>query len=319
MKGSGIYNRYCYFCHGYQGNARTVAAEFLSPPPRDFTDPRNLDPAGMIETIRNGSANTAMKPFRDILSEDEIKAVARYAYDAFALCASVPAGYHTVENGWENHRERYEAAYPFVLGEISPERSEPSLSEEERRGRALYRQACVICHERDRTRRSGERPGDDGHDHATASSAPVAMPGAIAAVAGPVSGAGTQGAEAAQNAEGYGYGLGDGPHDQPRTIPNLTPFEDKGEHLYLDNCAYCHAADGTGLNWIGSFLEPHPPDFTDPEATAEFTDDSMRDAILDGVPQTSMPAFRQVMTDEEVSAIIAYMNRAFLGRGIHDD
>ena len=36
-RGRAIYNFRCYFCHGYAGDARTLAAGMLSPSPRDFT------------------------------------------------------------------------------------------------------------------------------------------------------------------------------------------------------------------------------------------------------------------------------------------
>lgn len=314
QRGGRVYNRYCYFCHGYQGNARTVAAEFLSPPPRDFTDPQGLEPTKMAETIRNGRTGTAMKPFGDILTDAEIEAVARYAYDTFALCGEAPTAYHTVENGWADHRERYEAAYPFVLGEIPADGGDDVLSADQRQGRELYRRTCVICHEKDRMRRRDDRASHDRHGHEADAATRLAANDTVVSDADGIL-SGTEAAAAGdKHDEGYGYGLGNGPHDQPPAIPDLTPFEDKGEHLYLDNCAYCHAADGTGLNWIGTFLQPHPPDLTDRRVTAGYTDESIRRAILDGLPDTSMPAFRTVVSDEEVAAIIAYMNRAFLGR-----
>lgn len=268
----------------------------------------------MAETIRNGRANTAMKPFRDILTDDDIKAVAAYAYDSFALCGTVPTAYHTVENGWFDHRNRYGAAYPFVLGDIPPDGPDGPLDTEQRQGRELYRRACVICHEKDRMRRPESRAGHEGRRHDAGAGTRVAANDAIMVDAASTQGQKETAEKQESHDEGYGYGLGNGPHDQPPAIPDLTPFEDKGEHLYLDNCAYCHAGDGTGLNWIGTFLQPHPPNLTDPAITAGYTDESIREAILDGLPQTSMPAFRTVMTEEEVAAIIAYLNRAFLGR-----
>lgn len=259
----------------------------------------------MAETIRDGRPGTAMKPFRDILSTEEIRAVARYAYTAFARCGSAPAGYHTIENGWTDHESRYEAAYPYVLGRIPADRPDAELNADERRGRELYRRACVICHEKDGMRSAVIRTGDqeisygpEGNARPEDSSSPEF-----------VKEAGSEYRE-----EGYGYGTGKGPHDRPPNLPDLTPFEDRGEHLYLDNCAYCHAGDGTGMNWIGTFLQPHPPDFTDARVTARYSDESMRNAILDGLPDTSMPAFRSVLEEEEVAAVVAYMKRAFLAR-----
>ncbi len=32
-----IYNFRCYFCHGYSGDAKTLASTYLKPQPRDFT------------------------------------------------------------------------------------------------------------------------------------------------------------------------------------------------------------------------------------------------------------------------------------------
>ena len=43
--GRALYDRHCYFCHGYSGDARTAAAAALEPPPRDFT-------AGMLPRER---------------------------------------------------------------------------------------------------------------------------------------------------------------------------------------------------------------------------------------------------------------------------
>ncbi len=289
-----------------------MAAEFLSPAPRDFTNPRDLDPVKMATTIRDGRKDTAMKPFRGILSAAEIEAVARYAYDAFTLCQAEPTAYHTVANGWPDHRERYEVAYPFVLGEIPLEVAEERLDAEQRRGRALYDKACVICHERDRNRAADA--GHENHRHAEHGETRVAAGDTVATDAMTIAAAESEKADGADHGESYGYGLGNGPHDTPPAIADLTPFEDRGEHLYLDNCAYCHAADGTGKNWIGGFLDPNPPDLNDPAVTAGYTDESIATAIRDGLANTSMPAFRAVMDDEEVAAIIAYLNRAFLGR-----
>jgi cytochrome c oxidase cbb3-type subunit III len=35
-RGRAIYNYRCYFCHGYSGDAKTLAASYLEPRPRDF-------------------------------------------------------------------------------------------------------------------------------------------------------------------------------------------------------------------------------------------------------------------------------------------
>ena len=286
-----------------------MAAEFLVPPPRDFTDPVDLAPEGIAEAIRNGRDGTAMKPFRGILGDEEIDAVAQYVFETFSICRLAPTNYHSVENGWPDHEKRYGPAFPFVLGEVPLDRPANLMTENERWGLSTYLSACVTCHERDGTRQ----------DEAT----PFAVVGVAAASSTIAStgygfGKNAESDHAEGRDEGYGYGLGNGPHDKPLVIPDLTPFEDWGEHLYLDNCAYCHAADGTGRNWIGTFLVPQPPDFTDKRMTSGYTDESIRQSTAKGLPETSMPAFGSVLSDEQITAIIAYMRRAFLDRDRHD-
>ena len=40
-------------------------------------------------------------------------------------------------------------------------------------------------------------------------------------------------------------------HDVPPKLAGLTAKQRKGERVYRTNCAFCHGADGSGMNWIG--------------------------------------------------------------------
>ena len=75
--GRAIYNFYCYFCHGYSGNAQTLAATYLNPKPRNFTAtvPDTLSREKMIDAVTNGRSGTAMKSFNHALTEEDIEAV----------------------------------------------------------------------------------------------------------------------------------------------------------------------------------------------------------------------------------------------------
>jgi cytochrome c oxidase cbb3-type subunit 3 len=101
-------------------------------------------------------------------------------------------------------------------------------------------------------------------------------------------------------------------HDRVPQIAGLRPLEREGERLYQANCAFCHAADGTGRNWIGAFLEPHPADFTDPANRRRLNRETVAATAREGVPGTSMPAWKDVLSERELRAIAAYIDRAFL-------
>ena len=83
--GRSIYNFRCYFCHGYSGDARTLAATYLSPPPRDFTrsTPDALTREAMLRAVTDGRAGTAMKGFAGILRPEEIAEVVDFVREEF--------------------------------------------------------------------------------------------------------------------------------------------------------------------------------------------------------------------------------------------
>ena len=100
-------------------------------------------------------------------------------------------------------------------------------------------------------------------------------------------------------------------HDRPPRLSGLTDAEKRGEVLFQKNCAFCHAADGTARNWIGSFMEPHPRDLTKSPVMDSMTRTRLRTVIREGLPGTSMPAWKSVLSDQQVEDVIAYVGRAF--------
>ena len=83
--GEAIYRFYCYQCHGYAGDAATLARANLSPPPRDFTSATSdeLPIERIVETVLNGREGTAMVSFASVLDEEDAHAVARYIRESF--------------------------------------------------------------------------------------------------------------------------------------------------------------------------------------------------------------------------------------------
>ncbi len=77
------------------------------------------------------------------------------------------------------------------------------------------------------------------------------------------------------------------------------------------SAAAASAGDGSGRNWIGAFLEPHPRNLRDPAFMAGMTRERLARAIADGLPDTSMPAWRNVLKPAEIEAVVDYVARAF--------
>jgi len=293
ISGAAIYRYYCYQCHGYAGDARTLASRSLAPPPRDFTrtTPEQLPVDRIVETVREGSKGTAMVSFATVLDEARIRAVAEYVQSAFMSGNPVVARYHSAENGWPDH-ERYAEAYAFVDGSIPISAAADSLSPAQQRGRRLFLSACISCHDQALT-----GGGDEFVMEPRAVSYPRKHYSHRAAALDVVSGASP-------------YAR----HDVAPATADLSELALAGRALYRQNCAFCHAEDGTGRNWIGSFLEPHPRDFTAPEFRLAGDAEAMARRIEDGVPGTSMPAWRDVLSQREIEAVTAYVREAFAVR-----
>lgn len=288
-QGRGLYNYRCYFCHGYSGDARTLAATYLVPPPTDFThaDPSRLTPQAIVAVLESGRTGTAMKSFREILNKEEMILLAEFVAGEFIERKAPNTRYHIPENGWGDH-SRYQIAFPFAKGEIPLSRPWESLSPEQAAGKRLYLATCISCHDR----------GANADDGVEWDARPLSYPRNNYSPATPP-------LDAITSASPYAK------HDVPKKISGLTALEKRGERLFLANCAFCHGADGTGKNWIGSFLEPHPRNLTDPAVMSRMSRTRLIEAIREGIPGTSMPAWKSTLSARDIHAIAGYVNRAF--------
>ncbi len=80
--GKVVYEKKCWWCHGKEGEADGPAADFVIPPPRDFSsgvykykgsDPKSLIPRDedLFRMMSDGMPGTSMPAWKDILSEKE--------------------------------------------------------------------------------------------------------------------------------------------------------------------------------------------------------------------------------------------------------
>jgi cytochrome c oxidase cbb3-type subunit 3 len=229
-----------------------------------------------------------MKSFKGILSETEMRAAAEFVVDEFVKRKAPNTHYHTLENGWANH-ERYSAAFPFAKGEIPLSRPWENLTPEQAEGKRLYLTSCISCHDR----------GAPTQDDITWDSRALSFPRNNFSLANAPK------PDAIAGASPFAL------HDIPPKIKGMNPLEKRGERLFQQNCAFCHGADGSGQNWIGKFMEPHPRNLRDPAFMTNTTRQALRHAIREGLPNTSMPAWKDVMSEKDIQSVLAYINRAF--------
>lgn len=301
-EGRAIYNFRCYFCHGYSGDAKTLAASYLTPKPRNFitTTVESLSRDAMLHAVTNGRPGTAMKRFSNTLTKDEIALVVDFVRNEFIINKAPNTYYHTVENGWPNH-ERYAAAFPFALGTIPIDQPWEALNKEQQQGKRLFMQSCITCHDRAKVDDEGViwelRPVSyprNQYSHKNTPDNQESQPMLV-----------HREMDAASMASPYVR------HDVAPILEDLTASETQGQYLFQQNCAFCHAADGTGKNWIGSFLASHPRDLTDAAFMTDMTRTKLKAVIEDGVPGTTMSAWKNVLTEQQIENIVDYVSKAF--------
>lgn len=284
-QGKQSYDFYCYQCHGYAGNAKTLASTYLNPPPRNFsnTSPEQLDREAMIDAVTLGREGTAMVSFTKVLSKEDIANVVSYIRESFMQNTRQPYIYHTKENGWENHL-RYKAAFPFASGELPLDTPWEQLNEQQRTGKTLFMGSCISCH--DRAIVNDEGPAWELR--------PLSYPRKHYDHKAPL--------DSISGASPYQV------HDQIPDTSKLNKQEQNGAALFQQNCAFCHAADATGKNWIGRFMEPHARDLTNTEITQR-QDEQLLHVIKNGLQGTSMPAWKHVLSDNQIIDVIRYIKR----------
>jgi len=287
QQGRDIYNFRCYFCHGYSGDARTLSTTFMNPPPRDFTSTEagNLSRQQMIQAVTHGRPGTAMTAVTRVLNSQKISAVVDFIRIEFIQNRRLNTRYHTAQNGWPDH-QRYAAAFAFASGEIALDIPWRELTERQARARQLYLTSCITCHDRSRVINEGMIWEKQSLSYPRNNYSHTQL-------------------DAMSSASIYAM------HDISPETPLLSTGAKKGKMLWLENCAFCHAADGSGQNWIGSFLEPSPRDLRDSKFMMAMTRGKLIQRIRNGLPDTSMPAWKQVLDNEQISHIVSYISEAF--------
>jgi DMSO reductase family type II enzyme heme b subunit len=95
---------------------------------------------------------------------------------------------------------------------------------------------------------------------------------------------------------------------------------ERGEAVYVKRCIGCHGEEGDGLGAADERLNPPPRDFSlglYKIKTTAFDDDIPNDSdllrmIRDGMPGTAMPGWSDVLSEQEIQDLVAYI-KTFAG------
>lgn len=78
-----------------------------------------------------------------------------------------------------------------------------------------------------------------------------------------------------------------------------------GAEIYKDACARCHGGDGVPTKGMAARTGVKP--LTSEKVQTKMTDEELRQQILRGSKSKTMPAFQGALTDEQVTAVVAYV------------
>jgi mono/diheme cytochrome c family protein len=81
---------------------------------------------------------------------------------------------------------------------------------------------------------------------------------------------------------------------------------DRGKVLYEQQCLSCHGPQGKGDGPVAPFLSPRPGNLVS-AATSVKSDAELLAVISNGKPRTSMPAWRETLSDDQRRDVLAYI------------
>ncbi len=100
-----------------------------------------------------------------------------------------------------------------------------------------------------------------------------------------------------------------------RPAPNEVGVGPSGRELFLDSCAQCHGADGTGTQALVVGLPIQPPDFTESSFASREPAADWAGVVTFGGPLRGfdrlMPAFGDALAREQIDLILEYVQTLY--------
>lgn len=84
-----------------------------------------------------------------------------------------------------------------------------------------------------------------------------------------------------------------------------------GQTLFKTYCISCHGENLDGRGRVAAMLDPFPRDFSKYQFVASY-ESRFKDSIRDGVRGTAMPAWKEILDDQEIEALIRFIEEKSL-------
>jgi cytochrome c oxidase cbb3-type subunit III len=319
-----LYHDYCSVCHGDKGDGRSRAQNSLVPPPRDFTAPDSaaqLTRARMIESISNGRPGTAMTAYKSQLNQKEIEALTDYVRSSFMQGATAPDTSRGrtvfVKNCSVCHGEKGDGRSRAQGSLMPPPRDFTSAASKSEL--TQQRMITSVTYGRADTAMAGFK----GQLSASDISAVVDYIRTGFMAAPYTEGiSGTQNGRRALSPEAIkaqAAAPATAPADKPVAVNMSLPMPSalkgdpiKGAAFYMSNCATCHGTTGDGRGPRAYFINPKPRNFLHPASRQEFNRVAIFDAVSAGKLGTEMPAWRHVLTQQEMADVSEFVFQRFI-------
>ena len=81
----------------------------------------------------------------------------------------------------------------------------------------------------------------------------------------------------------------------------------KGKMLYASRCSFCHGVSGKGDGPAGAALKPPPTNFASAAYWKSASLQAVKDAILNGKPNSAMVPFKSALKAEDIEDLVAYL------------
>ncbi|MDX1811975.1 MAG: c-type cytochrome [Gammaproteobacteria bacterium] len=305
-----VYYKQCATCHGNEGDGNGRAGASLMPRPTDFTAPaylKNIDENRMKRAIRDGVAGTSMVGYGRRLDEAAATAMVDFIKTQFmGIRQSTKSANLDGKKIYEAHcavchGDNGNTAVWAKNGLNPPPRNftTPQAKEE----LSLERMITSVTYGRPGTGMMPFRGRLSDKDIANVvdyiRTQFMGLAGnKVDAVSAEAPATDTDTVQVVEEDKHYpGRLLGD--------------FS-RGEKFYQSNCFNCHGRTGEGNGPRAFFNVPRPRNFTTTTSRKELGRERLFKSISDGRRGTVMPAWKTVLTPQQVADVAEYVYQAFI-------